>query len=47
VAQPDQAAVVVIGCGAIGLPLAVALAHAGLPVLGVDTDAASKLARPT
>ena len=39
-AQPDQAAVVVIGCGAIGLPLAVALAHAGLPVLGVDTDAA-------
>ena len=39
-AQPDQATVVVIGCGAIGLPLAVALAHAGLPVLGIDTDAA-------
>jgi UDP-N-acetyl-D-mannosaminuronic acid dehydrogenase len=40
VAQPDQADVVVIGCGAIGLPLAVALAHTGLSVLGVDTDAA-------
>lgn len=37
---PGQAAVVVIGCGAIGLPLAAALAHAGLSVLGIDTDAA-------
>jgi len=36
----DQTAVVVIGCGAIGLPLATALARAGLSVLGVDTDAA-------
>ncbi len=38
---PDGARhVVVIGCGAIGQPLAVALAHAGLPVVGIDTDAA-------
>jgi nucleotide sugar dehydrogenase len=32
--------VVVIGCGAIGLPLAVALASVGKRVLGVDSDGA-------
>lgn len=31
--------VVVVGCGAIGLPLAVAFATRGLDVLGVDIDA--------
>jgi nucleotide sugar dehydrogenase len=35
-----MADVVVIGCGAVGLPLAVALASRGATVLGVDIDAA-------
>jgi UDP-N-acetyl-D-mannosaminuronic acid dehydrogenase len=38
VARSD-ASVVVLGCGAVGLPLAVALASRGRFVLGVDTDA--------
>jgi UDP-N-acetyl-D-mannosaminuronate dehydrogenase len=32
--------VVVLGCGGIGLPFAVALASRGTRVVGVDTDAA-------
>ena len=36
--------VVVVGCGSIGLPLAVAFATRGLTVLGVDTDG-QRLAR--
>jgi UDP-N-acetyl-D-mannosaminuronate dehydrogenase len=32
--------VVLLGCGATGLPLAVALAGAGCTVTGVDSDAA-------
>ena len=39
-AQPSQPAIVVIGCGAIGLPLAVALASRGASVLGIDADPA-------
>ncbi|HLI67477.1 MAG TPA: nucleotide sugar dehydrogenase [Caulobacteraceae bacterium] len=35
-----SAEVVVVGCGAIGLPLAVAFASAGAAVLGLDTDPA-------
>ena len=35
----DQGDVVVVGCGGIGLPLAVALATVGRSVLGVDSDA--------
>ncbi len=35
-----MADVVVVGCGAVGLPLAVALASRGAAVLGVDVDAA-------
>lgn len=31
--------IVVIGCGAIGLPIAVAFASRGAQVLGVDNDA--------
>jgi nucleotide sugar dehydrogenase len=38
--QASERDVVVIGCGAIGLPLAVALAGAGAAVLGIDRDAA-------
>lgn len=38
--QPRQHDVVVIGCGAVGLPLAVALASRGVVALGVDSDAA-------
>jgi UDP-N-acetyl-D-mannosaminuronic acid dehydrogenase len=36
----QQRDVVVVGCGAIGLPLAVALASKGVHVLGVDSDSA-------
>jgi len=35
----ERPEVVVLGCGAVGLPLAVALASRGARVLGVDTDA--------
>jgi nucleotide sugar dehydrogenase len=38
--QASERDVVVIGCGAIGLPLAVALASVGKRVLGVDSDGA-------
>ena len=38
--QSGQCDVVVIGCGAIGLPLAAALASRGAQVLGIDSDAA-------
>jgi UDP-N-acetyl-D-mannosaminuronic acid dehydrogenase len=39
-AQPGERPVVVIGCGAVGLPVAVALASAGAQVLGIDNNAA-------
>ncbi len=42
--QPGQRDVVVIGCGAIGLSLAAALASQGAHVLGVDRDAAKAVA---
>ena len=38
--QASERDAVVIGCGAIGLPLAVALASAGAAVLGIDSDVA-------
>ena len=38
--NPTARDVVVIGCGAIGLPLAAALASKGAQVLGIDNDAA-------
>jgi UDP-N-acetyl-D-mannosaminuronic acid dehydrogenase len=34
----QEAEIVVLGCGAIGLPLAVAFAERGFEVLGIDTD---------
>ena len=36
----SETQIVVVGCGAIGVPLAVALASRGADVLGVDTDEA-------
>jgi len=35
-----SAAVAVIGLGYVGLPLAVAFAESGFPVVGIDVDAA-------
>jgi UDP-N-acetyl-D-mannosaminuronic acid dehydrogenase len=37
--MPAPYDVAIIGCGRIGLPLALAFADQGLAVLGVDTDA--------
>jgi UDP-N-acetyl-D-mannosaminuronic acid dehydrogenase len=38
--EAGEPEVVIVGCGAVGLPLAAALAAAGVSVLGVDTDRA-------
>ena len=37
--ETHQAVVAIIGLGYVGLPLAVAFAEKGFPVVGIDTDA--------
>jgi len=38
--EKRRATVAIIGLGYVGLPLAVAFAEAGFPVVGIDVDAA-------